>query len=370
MQFSEKECDSSKRLDGTDDTGRQSVFTSESAKDTAALIGYGSGKQDIYEMSTLGHASGSMSPRGAEYFLDGGGGGKIERHLAIVEDRDEDGIWTWPPGFSPPHSWLRDSHKVNLIHQAEAEFLGPYKMYFQLARQTYFGLDKKTICRYLEATLWLPASNGKSVGERIRDTIDWRIKFPLPVLDKDMLRRELCTGKFFVHGFAKNGSPILYIRPAHENTRDTPNNVKALIYTIERAVQCMPEDTGMDMFCIVDCQGVGMMNTPSMTVIKELVDIMGNHMPRRLGQLFVCNVSSLFYFLWNVISNSLSETTRHKINLLSDSLEEQRRVIGQYVDEKVLLASFGGNNQYEFDVDEYLVQDSFLQDESCRYVYS
>ena len=163
----------------------------------------------------------------------------------------------------------------------------------------------------------------------ILDTLNWRIDFPLPFVDKNLLKVELTTGKHFVHGKTKAGNPVVYICPGKENTWDAKSNVISLVYTIERAAQSM-DDHCMDLVCIVDCAGVGVMTAPSTAFIREVVDVLGKHMPRRLGKMFVCNVSSIFYFLWNVISTTLSEMTLQKIQILNDSKESMKAAIGKY----------------------------------------
>lgn len=269
--------------------------------------------------------------------------------------------WTWAKGFKPPDNWTSDSQKMQLLLTTQAEIDRAPLDYHCLAKESSFLLDKKTICRYLEAAQWNPVlTNGKTYGQRIMETIQWRVNYPIPFRDKALLRKELATGKQFYHGKAKNGSSVVYLMPARQNTsRDVDANVLSLIYTIERAIQQLPPDV-VDIVCIVDCKGVGMMNSPPMAFITNVIDIMGKHMPRRLGQLFVVNVSSAFYFVWNVISSTLSEMTRNKVKLLTSSVEEMRTVIGQVVDMSQLLEQFGGSNTFQFNVDRYLDEDVFL----------
>lgn len=278
------------------------------------------------------------------------------------------GQWTWANGFKPPSSWTSDNQKIQLLSDTQAEIDKAPLDYHRIAKETSFLLDKKTICRYLEAAQWNPVSkDGKTPGQKIMETISWRVNYPIPCRDKALLRKELITGKQFCLGKAKNGSSVVYLMPAKQNTgRDVEANVISLIYTIERAIQQLPPEV-LDIVCIVDCKGVGMMNSPSMAFITNVIDIMGKHMPRRLGQLFVVNVSSVFYLVWNVVSSTLSEMTRNKVKLLTESREEMRAVIGQTVDLSELLVDYGGTNSFQFNVDRYLNDDIFLGDDRTKW---
>lgn len=209
------------------------------------------------------------------------------------------------------------------------------------------------------------------------ETINWRRKFKLPVRNKSLLRKELETGKNFVSGKAKDGRPVVYLFLGKENTWDPTGNTYALVYTLERAIRSMSVDI-TDTVCIVDCSGLGMMNSPSTTFVGMIIDILGRHYPRRNGQIFICNVSSTFYFVWNVVSLSLSDVTKKKIQILTSDINEMRRVIGKIlfpsddvlfinccvgetVDLDVLIKELGGNAKMKFVVDTYLDADPFLK---------
>ena len=73
----------------------------------------------------------------------------------------------------------------------------------------------------------------------------------------------------------------------------------------------------------------GMMNAPAMQFIGDTIDVLSKHYPRRLGQLFIINVSSIVFWFWDLISMSLSEVTRKKIQFITDSKSEMRKRIGK-----------------------------------------
>jgi len=267
--------------------------------------------------------------------------------------------WQWPEGFIPRDDFLTDPRKVSMIETFQHAIDDDDIDYHALAAQSDFPLDKKTLIRYLEAYQWADAPPGRGYADRLKDTIQWRANFPLPVTNYNLLRTELATGKNFTHGKSRDGRPIIYIFVARENTWHADNNVTTLVYTLERAIASMDMNT-LETIVIIDCKDITLSNAPSTTFLSLVVDIMGRHLPRRNGQIFVCNVSSMFYFIWNVISAPLSEVAKSKVRILTSDQDLIRNEIGKCVDLDELLPEFGGNSKYQFDVDMYLQSDPRL----------
>lgn len=274
--------------------------------------------------------------------------------------------WAWPDGFTPPTELLANAEKMKILEKVEQDInqimLSTGVNYFERAIQGKITLDKKLIVRYLEASQWkdpLPEP-WKPCGERIVETIEWRCSMPMPISDRSLLQRELATGKFFAKGLSRNGRPIVYIRIGKENTWDANGNLVGLVYTLERAISQMVGDV-CETISIIDCSGVGMMNAPSSGFVKLAVEIVGKHYPRRNGQVFIVNVSSIFYMMWNLIAMTLSEVTKKKIQILTSDLNEMRSAIGQLVEESVLLKEYGGDNEDQFDPEKYMDEDPNLK---------
>ena len=122
---------------------------------------------------------------------------------------------------------------------------------------------------------------------------------------------------------------------------------------MERCIKNMPPDKN-ELICLIDAKDLGMMNAPAVQFITETIDILNKHYPRRMGQLFVINVSSIVFWFWDLISMSLSEVTRKKIQFLTDDKNEMRRRISEYISTEELLPEFGGTRENEWDLDEYL----------------
>ena len=253
--------------------------------------------------------------------------------------------------------------------------------YFARAKKTNLNLDNSMLLRYLEVAQWVdpPSPPAKPTAERIIETIDWRISVPMPIQDRSLISKELATGKFYVNGLSKDGRPVVYLRISRENTWDPRCNLLSLVYTIERAIATMGPNV-KEMVAVVDCAGVGMMNAPSTAFVKLAIEVLGKHYPKRNGQIFIVNVSSIFYMIWNIVSLSLTEVTKQKIKILANDPSEMAAIIGmllifimcdcnvfhplniallvgEYINLDVLLSEYGGKNSEEFNLESYLNTD-------------
>jgi hypothetical protein len=135
------------------------------------------------------------------------------------------------------------------------------------------------------------------------------------------------TGKFFCHGYALDGRPVVYLLLGKENTWSAEGNTAAVIYTLERAIASMKSQVQEAVY-VIDCEGVGLTTAPATAFVAQLISVIGKHYPRRMGQIFICNVSSVFYFIWNVVSLSLAEMTVKKIQILTSDIEDMKTRIG------------------------------------------
>jgi hypothetical protein len=64
--------------------------------------------------------------------------------------------WKWPDGFEPPVAWLRDPTKMAMIREIQEKLEASNVDFRELARRSYWDVNKRTITRYLE---------GKEKGE-------------------------------------------------------------------------------------------------------------------------------------------------------------------------------------------------------------
>jgi hypothetical protein len=140
-------------------------------------------------------------------------------------------------------------------------------------------LTRECLLRYLRATKWAvpPAI------QRLRATLVWRREFGTERLTADYISEENAKGKQVQRGFDKEGRPCLYLLPQNQNTKPSQRQVEHLVYMLERTLDLHPPgQEGLAL--LIDFRNMGAGGTPSMTISKQVLDILQSHYPERLGR--------------------------------------------------------------------------------------
>ena len=187
-------------------------------------------------------------------------------------------------------------------------------------------LNQSTYLRYLRARNFNVAKS----KQLLDGTIEWRKSFGLSNLHESwspIVADENNTGKVFVRGYDKLGHPILYMRPKLENSRNHDNNLKHLVYQLERTIACM-KDEGEKMTLIIDYEGFSLMNSPPMKTSMETLHILQNHYPERLFRAYLIRPPWIFNAFWTAISPFIDPVTKAKIVMVSDPNKNPMVYIG------------------------------------------
>jgi hypothetical protein len=160
-------------------------------------------------------------------------------------------------------------------------------------------------------------------------SIRWRRSFATPSKNKELLLSGVAPGSFIVSGQSNEVWPVVYVLFHNDTAINSAVNAKCLLYTFERAIQSLPAQK-QEFALLIDTKGFGYNNVPPMTVISEMSEILAKHMPRRLGVVFVINVSYVVHWVYDMVSIAMSEVTRNKFRFISSNKEEMRRIIGEF----------------------------------------
>lgn len=94
-------------------------------------------------------------------------------------DKDEDEVWKWTEGYEPPEELLRDSKKIDLMRKVQQELEDSKRIlntdYRELAARTYWDINKNTVARYCESSMWTPKLNGVPIADAIYETIRYML---------------------------------------------------------------------------------------------------------------------------------------------------------------------------------------------------
>jgi hypothetical protein len=95
---------------------------------------------------------------------------------------------------------------------------------------------------------------------------------------------------------------------------DAPRQVNGVINTFERAIETMDVTKNVEQWCLIfDFNGYSMSNAPPMHVAREILDIMMNCYPERLGVAIFYDAPWLFNIFWRAISVLVPVQTRAKV---------------------------------------------------------
>jgi hypothetical protein len=83
---------------------------------------------------------------------------------------------------------------------------------------------------------------------------------------------------------------------------------------------------------------------------RDVLDIVQNYYPERLGAAFVINAPRIFELFWKMISPFLNEVTKSKLNVLK---EKDLSTLHALIDPHVLEIPFGGGNPFKYNFDEH-----------------
>ncbi|RLV96001.1 Phosphatidylinositol transfer protein PDR16 [Spathaspora sp. JA1] len=212
-------------------------------------------------------------------------------------------------------------------------------------------LTKECFLRYLRATKW----KVDAAIKRIEETMIWRRTFGVVNLDSnklitpDMVAQENETGKQLIVGYDNDNRPCLYLRNGYQNTSGSIKQVQHLVFMLERVIQYMPP--GQDgLALLIDFQPAPPhMNLsskfPSLSISKQVLHILQNHYPERLGRGLFTNIPWIGYTFFKVVGPFIDPYTRSK-TIYDQPFEN-------FVPREQLAKEFNGSLDFEYIHDIY-----------------
>jgi len=85
---------------------------------------------------------------------------------------------------------------------------------------------------------------------------------------------------------------------------------------------------------------------------NQLLHIVSNHYPERLGLLLIINAPWLFSAFWRLVSPFLTPATVRKVIFVSGA--EVATTLLQHIEKEILETEYGGENVYKYNHEEYM----------------
>jgi CRAL/TRIO domain len=111
-----------------------------------------------------------------------------------------------------------------------------------------------------------------------------------------ILQKENETSKLYVRGYDQEGRALLYMRPAKENTNDAENNMRHLVWNLEKAIACSSKHGRSKICIVIDYDGFALRHSPPLSTSRYTLDILQKHYPERMHKAYICNPPFVFRY--------------------------------------------------------------------------
>uniref|UniRef100_A0A0D6R4F7 CRAL-TRIO domain-containing protein n=1 Tax=Araucaria cunninghamii TaxID=56994 RepID=A0A0D6R4F7_ARACU len=203
--------------------------------------------------------------------------------------------------------------------------------------------------RYLEARNW----NVHKSKKMLEETLKWRAAYKPEDIHWDEVAVEGETGKVYrADFFDRFGRTVLVLTPAKQNTTSQDNQLRHLVYLLENAIMNLPSDQEQ-MVWLIDFTGWSLTNSVPIRTARETTNILQNHYPERLAGAFLYNPPRIFEAFWKVVKYFLDPKTFEKVKFIYPKNDESARLMQQTFDLDKLQTAFGGNNNSQYDHEEF-----------------
>lgn len=211
-----------------------------------------------------------------------------------------------------------------------------------LTEQEKFWLSYECLYRYLRASKWIVPT----CIQRLEQTLKWRRDYGLyDTVNATHVEPEAVTGKQVLFGYDVTGKPSLYLLPSRQNTTDVVRQVQFTVWMLERTVDLMPP--GVETLALL-INFADKAKNPALGTAKQVLDILQNHYPERLGFAFIINVPFLVHAFFKLILPFVDPITRNKIKFNPQVVQE-----GFYAPDMVTAAGWGGSVDLDYQHEKY-----------------
>jgi len=206
--------------------------------------------------------------------------------------------------------------------------------------------DDVMLLRYLRARSF----NVEQAHLMMVETLKFRLTFQDKGVDaityEDCLN-EMACGKSFFRGRDKDDRPVGIIRSrCHDPAKSEKlESERFAVCTMEYGRKLL-KAPGETVTLIFDMTGATMKNIDYGN-IKFMVKTLQSYYPECLHKVLIFNSTWLFWGVWKLVKPLLDPVTAEKIAFVD------KKTIKDFIDSEHVLAAYGGNDTWEYNVQEY-----------------
>ncbi|KAF8451839.1 CRAL-TRIO domain-containing protein [Terfezia claveryi] len=204
-------------------------------------------------------------------------------------------------------------------------------------------LTRECLLRYLRAAKW----DGPAAFTRLMSTLLWRREYAPHALPPEHVSPENETGKQWILGYDLNARPCLSLNPARQNTNPSDRQIQHLVFMLERAIDLMPP--GQESLALkIDFAGASSGKTPSLSTGKQVLNILQNHYPERLGKAINLSLPWYVSAFYKLITPFVDPLTREKLVFPARVKDGEEAEIINYIPKEHLEKEVGGSCDFEY----------------------
>ncbi|CAH7668477.1 cral trio domain-containing protein, partial [Phakopsora pachyrhizi] len=180
---------------------------------------------------------------------------------------------------------------------------------------------------------------------RLEQTLIWRRQYGVDQIELEIVSKESETGKQFVLGYDRQSRPCLYMFPQRQNTKPSADQIKLVVWSLERTIDLMPPGVE-NLSLIIDFGSNHSASTTTVYQAKEVIKILQTYYCERLGKAICINVPWVFWGFYKLVKPFLDSRTAEKIEfdpVLTDLVPA----------EQLPKEPFGGDLDFEYDHGSY-----------------
>lgn len=207
-------------------------------------------------------------------------------------------------------------------------------------KQSFPEVSDTTLARFLLAR----NNDLQQATEMLTAHLQWKVD-NLPVYKADCME-ELAKKKALVHGFDKEGHPVIYFRAKYNDpwARNLEDALRAFIWCLEVAIARMgPEVSKVTI--VIDRNGFSQKNV-DFELARAVSKVLSANYPERLYRCIVHPAGMVYYSLWNTVKWFFDPATREKVVPLM-----YQSALQDYIASDQLVASLGGDVDIDVDPD-------------------
>ncbi|MBW0490451.1 hypothetical protein O181_030166 [Austropuccinia psidii MF-1] len=256
-----------------------------------------------------------------------------------------------------------DLELKSVIHESldlEGNKIGQEK--FKVALWNWIMMDDPDVMvtKFIRARKW----DISLALKMLINCLKWRIENKIDELkENEQIKKQLKTGKTFVHGVDRNGSPIFRIFASRHKTSDqSAKDVEEFVlYSMEstRYFVVPPVEAST---ILVNLSGFGM-SSMDWKVNNFMIKCLEAYYPETLNAQIIHNAPWIFQGIWKIITTMLDPVVKSKVTFTSSNQD-----LLKVIDKSVLLASEGGDSDWEWSIPDYSMDhdNKYLNDSETR----